>query len=78
MIHAIALEAREARMDPARYPLARSIGPNLFSNYDEAFARGVDIVIAGFAAGLPRRSKAREDFREYCKSPQAERAKSVC
>ena len=59
-----ALEAREARMDPARYPLARSIGPNLFSNYDEAFARGVDIIITGFAAGLPRNSKAWRDFRQ--------------
>jgi AcrR family transcriptional regulator len=58
-----ALEAREARMDPARYPLARSIGPTLFGNYDEAFARGVDIIIAGFAAGLPRKGKAWQDFR---------------
>ncbi len=72
------LQAREARMDPARYPLARSIGPTLFAQYDAVFERGLDLVIAGFAQGLPRRSKAREDFREYCKSPQAERAKSVC
>lgn len=59
-----ASEAREARMDPARYPLACSIGPNLFSNYDGAFARGVEIIIAGFAAGLPRSGRAWRDFRQ--------------
>ena len=59
-----AAEAREARMDPALYPLARSLSPHLFSNYDEAFARGADIIIAGFAAGLPRSGKAWRDFRQ--------------
>lgn len=58
-----ALEAREARMDPARYPLARSIGASLFKDYDRVFERGLDIIIAGFAAGLPRGSKAWRDFR---------------
>jgi AcrR family transcriptional regulator len=57
------LEAREARMDPARYPLARSVGASLFKNYDEVFERGLDIIIAGFAAGLPRGGKAWRDFR---------------
>lgn len=56
-------EARQARMDAARYPLARSIGATLFTRYDEAFARGLDIIIAGFAAGLPRSGKAWRDFR---------------
>lgn len=59
-----ALQVREARMDPARYPLARSIGASLFENYDEAFERGVDIIIAGFAAGLPRNGRAWRDFRQ--------------
>ena len=58
-----ALEAREARMDPARYPLARSIGASLFKDYDPMFERGLDIIIAGFAAGLPRGGKAWRDFR---------------
>lgn len=58
-----ALAVREARMDPARYPLARSIGARLFDNYDEVFERGVEIIIAGFAAGLPRGGKAWRDFR---------------
>jgi hypothetical protein len=44
--------------------LARSIGPNLFGNYDEAFERGLGIIIAGFAAGLPRSGKAWRDFRQ--------------
>jgi len=58
-------ELREARIDPARYPLARSIGATLFDNYDEIFERGVDFVIAGFAHGLPRRSKALLEFRAH-------------
>jgi TetR/AcrR family transcriptional regulator, tetracycline repressor protein len=53
---------REARMDPARYPLARSISTTLFDDYDAIFARGVDMVIAGFAHGLPRGSKAWRAF----------------
>jgi AcrR family transcriptional regulator len=59
-----AAEVRESRIDLARYPLARSISPTLFSNYDEVFARGVDLIIAGFAAGLPRNGKAWRDFRQ--------------
>jgi hypothetical protein len=59
-----ALEAREARMDPARYPLARSIGATLFDQYDPLFERGVNIIIAGFAAGLPRSGRAWRDFRQ--------------
>ena len=58
-----ALAVREARMDPARYPMARSLGARLFDDYDEVFERGVEIIIAGFAAGLPRGSKAWRDFR---------------
>jgi len=54
--------ARKARMDPDRNPLARSIGPTLFVNHDEVFERGVDMVVAGFAQGLPRGSRARRDF----------------
>jgi AcrR family transcriptional regulator len=58
------LEVRESRMDPALYPLARSIGPTLFNSYDEIFERGVNMIIAGFAAGLPRSSRAWREFRE--------------
>jgi TetR/AcrR family transcriptional regulator, tetracycline repressor protein len=57
-----ALEARESRMDPARYPLARGVGATLFDNYDAIFSRGVEFIIAGFAHSLPRRSKAWRDF----------------
>lgn len=57
------LTVRDAQLDPDRYPLARSIGPTLFGDYDAAFERGVGFIIAGFAAGLPRRSKAWLDFR---------------
>ncbi|HEX4050440.1 MAG TPA: TetR/AcrR family transcriptional regulator C-terminal domain-containing protein [Steroidobacteraceae bacterium] len=68
------LEAREARMDPARYPLARSIGVTLFASYDAVFERGLEFVIAGFAQILPRRSKAWRDFRSYWKSSHAGQA----
>lgn len=57
-----ALELRDSRVDPTRYPLAHSIGATLFDNYDAIFARGVDMIIAGFAQGLPRRSRAWRDF----------------
>ncbi|HEV2443497.1 MAG TPA: TetR/AcrR family transcriptional regulator C-terminal domain-containing protein [Steroidobacteraceae bacterium] len=59
-----AAEVRDARMDPARYPLARSISASLFKDYDEVFKRGLDIIIAGFAADLPRSGKAWRDFRQ--------------
>jgi len=57
-----ALEAREARMDPARYPLARSIGRTRFDSYDIVFAQGVDLIINGFGHGLSRRSQAWRDL----------------
>lgn len=57
------LAVRESRMDAARYPLARSVGPVLFDNYDAIFSLGLDFVIAGFAQTLPRRGKAWRDFR---------------
>jgi TetR/AcrR family transcriptional regulator, tetracycline repressor protein len=44
------LAAREARMDPELYPLSRSIGPAMFGNFDVNFERGLDLLIAGFAA----------------------------
>jgi TetR/AcrR family transcriptional regulator, tetracycline repressor protein len=62
-----ALETRNSRIDSERYPLARGVGATLLDNYDVIFARGVDLVIAGFAQGLPRRSKA---WREYCGEQQ--------
>ncbi len=63
-----ALEAREARIDPARYPLARSIGATLFNDYDTTFDKGVSFIIAGFAHGLPRRGRAWLDFRAHCEA----------
>jgi TetR/AcrR family transcriptional regulator, tetracycline repressor protein len=45
-----ALATREARVDAERYPLSRSIGPEVFDNYDARFERGLRVVIAGFAA----------------------------
>lgn len=44
-----ALSEREALVDAERYPLSRSIGPDVFDNYDARFERGLRIVIAGFA-----------------------------
>lgn len=44
-----ALSEREARIDAERYPLSRSIGPDVFDNYDARFEHGLRIVIAGFA-----------------------------
>jgi len=43
------LSAREALVDPERYPLSRSIGPDVFDNYDARFERGLRLIIAGFA-----------------------------
>jgi TetR/AcrR family transcriptional regulator, tetracycline repressor protein len=43
-----ALSVREERVDAERYPLSRSIGPDLFDNYDERFDRGLRVITAGF------------------------------
>jgi TetR/AcrR family tetracycline transcriptional repressor len=43
-----ALSAREEMVDAERYPLSRSIGPDVFDNYDERFERAVRIMTAGF------------------------------
>jgi hypothetical protein len=47
-----ALSTREERMDAERYPLSRSIGPDVFDNYDERFERGVRVITTGFAQEL--------------------------
>jgi TetR/AcrR family tetracycline transcriptional repressor len=44
-----ALSAREEIVDAERYPLSRSIGPDVFDNYDERFERALRVIIAGFA-----------------------------
>src|SRR5580698_219483 len=44
-----ALSEREARVDAERYPLSRSIGADVFDNYDTRFERGLRIIVAGFA-----------------------------
>jgi TetR/AcrR family transcriptional regulator, tetracycline repressor protein len=44
-----ALSTREERVDAERYPLSRSIGPDVFDNYDERFERGVRVITTGFA-----------------------------
>jgi TetR/AcrR family transcriptional regulator, tetracycline repressor protein len=44
-----ALSAREEMVDAERYPLSRSIGPDVFDNYDERFERAVRVITAGFA-----------------------------
>lgn len=59
------LETREAQVDAQRYPLARSVGAALFSDYDRAFDSGVRFIITGFAAGLPRGSRAWRAFRAF-------------
>jgi hypothetical protein len=45
-------EARAARMDAERFPLARSIGAELFDGFDTRFERGLEMIVAGFAARL--------------------------
>jgi TetR/AcrR family transcriptional regulator, tetracycline repressor protein len=49
------LAAREANIDPQLYPLSRSIGAAMFDNFDAGFERGLNLIIAGFAAGLLER-----------------------
>jgi TetR/AcrR family tetracycline transcriptional repressor len=44
-----ALSAREEMVDAERYPLSRSIGADVFDNYDERFERAVRVITAGFA-----------------------------
>lgn len=46
------LETRAAGVDAALYPLARSVGPVLFDNYDASFERGLGYLIAGLQAEL--------------------------
>jgi AcrR family transcriptional regulator len=46
--------AREAAIDPELYPLSRSIGLAMFTNYDQMFERGLDLIIAGFAQEVAR------------------------
>ena len=53
------LSAREARIDPERYPLTRSTGPAFFENYDTRFDRGLRTIIAGFAAERDKVSAGR-------------------
>ncbi|PWK85269.1 TetR/AcrR family transcriptional regulator C-terminal domain-containing protein [Fulvimonas soli] len=43
-------EVRAARMDPARFPLSRSIGAVLFDGYDARFGQGLRMIVDGFAA----------------------------
>lgn len=45
-----ALSVRESRVDAEHYPLTRSIGAELFDDYDARFDRGLQMVIAGFDA----------------------------
>jgi TetR/AcrR family transcriptional regulator, tetracycline repressor protein len=43
------LATREALVDAERYPLSRSIGSEVFDNYDARFERGLRVIIKGFA-----------------------------
>jgi TetR/AcrR family transcriptional regulator, tetracycline repressor protein len=43
------LSVRETLVDAERYPLSRSIGPEIFDNYDARFERGLRVIVAGFA-----------------------------
>jgi TetR/AcrR family transcriptional regulator, tetracycline repressor protein len=43
------LSRREARMDPALFPLARSVGAEVFADFDARLERGLQMIIAGFA-----------------------------
>jgi TetR/AcrR family tetracycline transcriptional repressor len=45
-------EAEDREAKTAAYPLARSIGPVLFENFDATFDRGLDLILTGFAASL--------------------------
>ncbi|GFZ89341.1 TetR/AcrR family transcriptional regulator C-terminal domain-containing protein [Dyella caseinilytica] len=44
-----ALSEREALVDAERYPLSRSIGPDVFDNYEARLERGLRVIVAGFA-----------------------------
>ncbi|MBE1162170.1 TetR/AcrR family transcriptional regulator C-terminal domain-containing protein [Dyella sp. 7MK23] len=46
------LAERDALVDAERYPLSRSIGPEVFDNYDVRFERGLRLVVAGFETML--------------------------
>jgi len=43
------LSVREETVDAERYPLSRSIGPDVFDHYDERFDRGLRVITSGFA-----------------------------
>ncbi len=43
------LEARNARIDPAKQPLAREAGKYLFTRYDRRFMDGLRMIIAGLS-----------------------------
>jgi TetR/AcrR family transcriptional regulator, tetracycline repressor protein len=42
------LSAREARLDPAVFPLTRGIGPALFADHEARLERGLRMIIVGF------------------------------
>jgi len=48
------LGERQARIDKEKYPLAYAAGEVSFTDYDARFLEGVNLVIAGIAASLPR------------------------
>jgi len=45
------LEARDARIDPAKQPLAREAGKYLFTRYNRRFMDGLRVIIAGLSIG---------------------------
>jgi AcrR family transcriptional regulator len=51
-------ETRDAAVDPELYPLSRSLGPTMFTNYDEMFERGLELIISGFAQEIARKAEA--------------------
>jgi TetR/AcrR family tetracycline transcriptional repressor len=49
------IEKRNARLDPAKFPLLRKSGKILFAQFDRRFKEGLDLILNGAAAKWHRR-----------------------
>jgi TetR/AcrR family tetracycline transcriptional repressor len=60
---AYSLSARNARLDPALFPLHRRATPILFDNYDRRFREGLRLILAGASTQISRASTPRRRAR---------------
>jgi AcrR family transcriptional regulator len=44
------IEKRNARLDPARFPLLRQAGPILFDRFDRRYKEGLELILTGAQA----------------------------